>query len=211
MDNGRHQIELMHSLLFTLPGSPVLYYGDEIGMGDNVHLGDRNGVRTPMQWSGDRNAGFSRADPSALYQPVILDPIYNYQGVNVEAQLRSPTSLLNWLRRLIQVRREHKVFGRGSLEFLACGNRRVVAYVRRLQDEIALIVNNLSRFPQAVELDLWAYDGMTPIEMAGQGGLSLDHRPAVSDHARALRLLLAPPGEVRHGSEPHARAGERTG
>ena len=131
MDNGRQQIELMHSLLFTLPGSPVLYYGDEIGMGDNIHLGDRNGVRTPMQWTGDRNAGFSRADPSALYQPVILDPIYNYQAVNVEAQLASPTSLLNWLRRLIQVRREHKVFGRGSLEFLPCGNRRVVAYVRR--------------------------------------------------------------------------------
>src|SRR5579883_1607862 len=168
MDNGRHQTELMHSLLFTLPGSPVLYYGDEIGMGDNIHLGDRNGVRTPMQWTGDRNAGFSRADPSALYQPVIIDPIYNYQAVNVEAQLRSPTSQLNWLRRLIQVRREHKVFGRGSLEFLACHNRRVVAYIRRHQDDIALIVNNLSRFPQAVELDLATYSGMTPVEMAGK-------------------------------------------
>jgi maltose alpha-D-glucosyltransferase/alpha-amylase len=167
MDNGRRQIELMHSLLFTLPGSPVLYYGDEIGMGDNVYLGDRRGVRTPMQWTGDRNAGFSRADPSALYQPVILDPIYHYQAVNVEAQLRSPTSLLNWLRRLIHVRRQQRVFGRGSLEFVPCRNRRVVAYTRGYDDEIALLVNNLSRFAQPVELDLSRYHGMTPVEMSG--------------------------------------------
>ncbi len=187
MDNGRHQIELMHSLLFTLPGSPVLYYGDEIGMGDNVHLGDRNGVRTPMQWSGDRNAGFSRADPSALYQPVILDPLYNFQGVNVEAQLRSPSSQLHWLRRMLQVRREHKVFGRGSLQFLQCRNRRAVAYVRRLQDDIALVVNNLSRFPQAVELDLSDYDGMTPIEMAGRAPF-----PTISD--RPYQITLGPYG-----------------
>jgi maltose alpha-D-glucosyltransferase/alpha-amylase len=187
MDSGRHPIELMHSLLFTLPGSPVLYYGDEIGMGDNIHLGDRNGVRTPMQWTGDRNAGFSRADPSALYQPVIIDPIYNYQAVNVEAQLRSPTSQLNWLRRLIQVRREHKVFGRGSLEFVPCGNRRVVAYIRRLQDEIALVVNNLSRFPQAVELDLGAYRGMIPFEMFGKSPF-----PAIGD--RPYVITLGPHG-----------------
>ncbi len=196
MDNGRHQIELMHSLLFTLPGSPVLYYGDEIGMGDNVHLGDRNGVRTPMQWSGDRNAGFSRADPSALYQPVILDPLYNFQGVNVEAQLRSPSSQLHWLRRMLQVRREHKVFGRGSLEFLPCHNRRVVAYVRRLQDDIALVVNNLSRFPQAVELDL---SGLLRDNSDRDGRprtVPDDLRAALPDHARALWLLLAAPREA---------------
>jgi maltose alpha-D-glucosyltransferase/alpha-amylase len=167
MENGRRQIELMHSLLFTLPGSPVLYYGDEIGMGDNIHLGDRRGVRTPMQWTGDRNAGFSRANPSALYQPIILDPIYHYQAVNIEAQLQSPTSLLNWLRRLIRVRREHKVFGRGSLEFIPCRNRRVVAYVRSYQDQTALVVNNLSRFSQPVELDLSRYKGMGLTEIAG--------------------------------------------
>jgi maltose alpha-D-glucosyltransferase/alpha-amylase len=167
MENGRRQIELMHSLLLTLPGSPVLYYGDEIGMGDNVHMGDRGGVRTPMHWTGDRNAGFSRADPSALYSPVSLDPIYHYQAVNVEAQLRSPTSLLNWLRTWVRIRREHKVFGRGSLEFIPCRNRRVVAYVRTYEDQIALVINNLSRFSQAAELDLSGFRGLTPIEMAG--------------------------------------------
>ncbi len=167
MDNGRRQIELMHSLLFTLPGSPVLYYGDEIGMGDNIHLGDRRGVRTPMQWTGDRNAGFSRANPSALYQPIILDPIYNYQAVNIEAQLQSATSLLNWLRRLIRVRREHKVFGRGNLEFISCRNRHAVAYARSYQDQTAIVVNNLSRFSQPVELDLSRYKGMGLTEISG--------------------------------------------
>jgi len=167
MENGRRQIELMHSLLFTLPGSPVLYYGDEIGMGDNVHMGDRGGVRTPMQWTGDRNAGFSRSDPSALYAPVSLDPIYHYQAVNVEAQLRSPTSLLNWLRTWVRIRREHKVFGRGNLEFIPCHNRRVVAYARSYEDQIALVINNLSRFCQAAELDLSRFRGLTPVEMAG--------------------------------------------
>jgi maltose alpha-D-glucosyltransferase / alpha-amylase len=167
MENGRRQIELLHSLLFSLPGSPVLYYGDEIGMGDNVHLGDRGGVRTPMQWTGDRNAGFSRANPSALYQAIILDPIYHYQAVNVEAQLASPTSLLNWVRRLIKVRRAHKVFGRGNLEFIPCHNRHAVAYVRAYEDQAVLIVNNLSRFSQPVELDLSRYAGMSLTEIAG--------------------------------------------
>jgi maltose alpha-D-glucosyltransferase / alpha-amylase len=152
-------------------------------MGDNIHLGDRNGVRTPMQWTGDRNAGFSRADPSALYQPVILDPIYNFQAVNVEAQHRSPTSQLNWLRKLIQVRRAHKVFGRGSLEFLTHGNRRVVAYIRRFQDQIVLVVNNLSRFPQAVELDLGSYEGMIPVELAGKSAF-----PTIRDRPYAITL-----------------------
>ena len=161
MENGRRQMELLYSLLFTLPGSPVLYYGDEIGMGDNIYLGDRNGVRTPMQWSGDRNAGFSRADPSRLFQPVILDPLYNYQAVNVEAQIRSPTSLLNWLRRLIRVR-SHAVFGRGSLEFVPCANHRVVAYSRSYGDQTVLVVNNLSRFAQPAELDLRPTKGRYP-------------------------------------------------
>src|SRR5262249_61640594 len=135
---------------------------------DNLHLGDGNGDRTPMQWIGDRNAGFSRAAPSALYQPVIIDPIYNYQAVNVEAQLRSPTSQLNWLRRLIQVRREHKLFSRGSLEFVACGNRRGVAYIRRLLDEIALVVNHLERVPPAAVLVWEPYRGVILWEMFGK-------------------------------------------
>jgi maltose alpha-D-glucosyltransferase/alpha-amylase len=167
MDNDRRQVELLHSLLFTLPGSPVLYYGDEIGMGDNIYLGDRNGVRTPMQWTGDRNAGFSRADPSRLYQPLILDPIYNYQAINVEAQLRSPTSLLHWLRRLIRVRKKYPAFSRGALKFVPCENRRVVAYLRIYDNQTVLIVNNLSAFAQAAELDLRPYVGLVPVELLG--------------------------------------------
>src|SRR5438132_997996 len=142
VDNDRRQIELLYSLLLTLPGSPIIYYGDEIGMGDNIYLGDRNGVRTPMQWTGDRNAGFSRADPSQLYQQVLLDPVSHYQAINVEAQLRSPTSLLQWLRRLIRVRKKYPVFGRGTLKFIPCENRRVVAYLREYQDQKALVVIN---------------------------------------------------------------------
>ncbi len=167
MDNGRRQMELMHSMLLSLPGSPVIYYGDEIRMGDNVFLGDRNGVRTPMQWTGDRNAGFSRADPSRLYQPVIIDPIYHYQAVNVETQLRAPTSMLNWLTRMIRVRKEHRVFGRGSLEFVSCPNPKIVAYLRHYQDQTVLIVSNLARFAQPAELDLSAYQGSIPVEILG--------------------------------------------
>ena len=140
LENSRRKIELMNSLLLSLPGAPVIYYGDEIGMGDNVYLGDRNGVRTPMQWSGDRNAGFSRADPARLYDPVITDPVYGYQAVNVEAQERLPTSLLEWMRRMIRVRKRFKAFGRGSLEFLNADNRRVLAYVRAYEDEVLLCV-----------------------------------------------------------------------
>jgi maltose alpha-D-glucosyltransferase/alpha-amylase len=167
VDNGRRQMELMNSLLLTLPGSPVMYYGDEIGMGDNFYLGDRNGVRTPMQWTGDRNAGFSRADPSRLYMPVILDPLYHYQAINVEAQLRSETSLLHWIRRLIRVRKKYPAFGRGSLEFIPCENQKVVAYVRRHEDQVILVVNNLSRFAQPAMLDLRLYRGRVPVEILG--------------------------------------------
>ena len=167
VDNDRRQIELLNSMLLTLPGSPVLYYGDEIGMGDNIFLGDRNGVRTPMQWSGDRNAGFSRAGPSRLYQAVLLDPNYHYQAVNVESQLRSPTSLLNWLRRLIRARKKYPVFGRGSLKFVPCENRRVVAYLREYQEQTVLVVNNLSAFAQPAALDLQSFRGRVPIEILG--------------------------------------------
>jgi maltose alpha-D-glucosyltransferase/alpha-amylase len=167
MDNDRRQIELLYSLLFTLPGSPVIYYGDEIGMGDNFYLGDRDGVRTPMQWTGDRNAGFSRADPSQLYQSIILDPVYHYQAINVEAQLRSPTSLLHWMRRWIRIRKRYPVFSRGTLKFVPCANRRVVAYLREYQDQLALVVNNLSAFAQPAELELRNYQGLIPVEMLG--------------------------------------------
>jgi maltose alpha-D-glucosyltransferase/alpha-amylase len=167
VDNDRRQIELLYSLLLTLPGSPVVYYGDEIGMGDNIYLGDRNGVRTPMQWSGDKNAGFSHADPAQLYQPIILDPVYHYRAINVEAQVRAPASLLHWLRRLIRARKKHSVFGRGSLKFVPCENRRVVAYLRELDDQIILVVNNLSGFAQPAELDLGAFSGWVPVELLG--------------------------------------------
>ena len=167
VDFDRRQIELLHSLLFTLPGSPVLYYGDEIGMGDNIFLGDRNGVRTHMQWSGDLNAGFSRADPSQLYQGVLMDPINHYQAHNVESQLRSSTSLLWWFRRVIRVRKKYPVLGRGTLKFVACENRRLVAYVRQSDEQVVLIVNNLSAFAQPALLDLRTFQGMIPVELFG--------------------------------------------
>jgi maltose alpha-D-glucosyltransferase/alpha-amylase len=165
MDNGRRQIEIMNALLMSLPGTPIIYYGDEIGMGDNVYLGDRNGVRTPMQWSTDRNAGFSDADSAALYSPVIVDPPYGFQGINVTAQERTSTSLLRWMRRLIAVRREFKAFGRGTWEPLHPDNRRVLVFLRRYKDELILCVNNLSRFAQYVELDLREFQGMVPVEL----------------------------------------------
>jgi maltose alpha-D-glucosyltransferase/alpha-amylase len=167
MDNNRRRIELLNSLLFSFPGTPILYYGDEIGMGDNIYLGDRNGVRTPMQWSGDRNAGFSRATPARLYSPVIMDVVYGYQTVNVDAQQSDPSSLLLWMRNLIALRKLFRVFGRGSIEFLETGNRKVLAYLRRYEDEVVLCVANLSRFAQPAELDLSAFDGMRPMEMLG--------------------------------------------
>jgi maltose alpha-D-glucosyltransferase/alpha-amylase len=168
MENDRRRVELMNGMLMSLPGTPIVYYGDEIGMGDNVFLGDRNGVRTPMQWSGGWNAGFSNADPESLYSPLILNPIYGYQAVNVVSQQRSEHSLLSWMRRLIAVRKSTRVFGRGSIEFLHPANHRVLAYVRELGNERVLVVNNLSSAAQAVELDLRRYKGCILIEMFGR-------------------------------------------
>lgn len=168
MGHDRRRIELMNSLLFSLPGTPVIYYGDEIVMGDNIYLGDRNGVRTPMQWSSDRNAGFSRANPQKLFLPVIIDPEYHYESVNVEAHQNNPHSFLWWMKRLIAVRKRYKSLSRGTLEFLHSPNRRILAYLRRFEDETLLIVANLSRFTQYVELDLSRFQGIVPIEMFGQ-------------------------------------------
>jgi maltose alpha-D-glucosyltransferase/alpha-amylase len=168
LDNGRDEIALMHAILFSLPGSPVLYYGDEIGMGDNIYLGDRDGVRTPMQWTGDRNAGFSRADFAQLYLPPLMDPVYGYQALNVEAQLRSPNSFLRWLHRFIALRKEHPVFGLGTYEALVPENPRIFAHIRRWEEDIILCVHNLARSAQAVELDLREFDGMVPEEMFGR-------------------------------------------
>jgi len=172
VDNNRRRIELLNSLLFSFPGTPILYYGDEIGMGDNIYLGDRNGVRTPMQWTSDRNAGFSKCDPARLYFPVIMDPIYGYQVVNVEAQLSDQSSLLHWTRNMIALRKLFQVFGRGTLTFLNPENRRILAYLRDLErpdgtHETVLCVANLSRFAQPVTLDLSAFAGMEPVEMIG--------------------------------------------
>jgi maltose alpha-D-glucosyltransferase/alpha-amylase len=167
MDNDRRRIELMSGLLMSLPGSPILYYGDEIGMGDNVNLGDRNSVRTPMQWNGGFNAGFSTADPRRLWLPLIDDAVYGYQATNVEAQQQNPASLLNWTRRLIGVRRLTRVFGHGSIEFLKPDNHRVLAFTRTLGRETLLAVNNLAGTAQAVELDLARLAGAIPIEMFG--------------------------------------------
>ncbi len=197
LDNGRDEVELMHAILFSLPGSPVLYYGDEIGMGDNIFLGDRDGVRTPMQWTGDRNGGFSRADFAQLYLPPLMDPVYGYQAVNVEAQLRQPNSLLRWLRRLIALRKQHPVFGLGTYEALRPDNPRIFAHVRTYEDDIVLCVHNVARSAQAVELDLSRFEGLIPVEMFGQTAFPADRRAAVSADARPARLLLVPAPERR--------------
>ncbi len=168
MDNDRRKIELMNSLLLSFPGTPIIYYGDEIGMGDNIYLGDRNGVRTPMQWTPDRNGGFSRADPARLYAPIIMDSVYGYESVNVEAQSRSLSSLLSATKRLISVRKSTLAFGRGSMTFIRPVNRAVLAYVRQLGDEVILCVANLSRSAQATELDLSAWKDRVPLEMLGR-------------------------------------------
>jgi maltose alpha-D-glucosyltransferase/alpha-amylase len=185
MDNEIDKIKLMNSLLLSMPGSPIIYYGDEIGMGDNFFLGDRNGVRTPMQWSPDRNAGFSHADPQRLYLPPIMDPVYGYQSVNVEAQLRERASLLNWMVRVLALRKNHQAFGRGKLVFLHPGNRKILAYFRIYKDDIILCVTNLSRAAQAVELDLSAYKGCVPVELMGRSAF-----PPIGE----LPYLLTLPG-----------------
>ncbi len=167
VENSRRRLELLNALLLSMPGTPVIYYGDEIGMGDNVYLGDRNGVRTPMQWTPDRNAGFSSADAAALYSPVIVDPVYGYESVNVEAQERIPGSLLHWMRRILRVRAQYPAFGRGTLQFIHPENTRVLAYLRQHEGVTILCVANLSRFAQYVELDLSAFNGMVPVEMIG--------------------------------------------
>ena len=167
LENSRDQGELFHAMLLSLPGTPIVYYGDELGMGDNIYLGDRDGVRTPMQWTGDRNAGFSRADFAQLYLPVLLDPVYGYQSVNVEAEMRDPHSFLKWLRRLLDVRKQHPVFGLGSFEALDPQNPTIFAYVRTYGDDVVLVVNNLSARAQAAELDLSPWAGMYPTELLG--------------------------------------------
>ena len=202
LENSRRRIELLNSLLFSMPGTPVLYYGDEIGMGDNIYLGDRNGVRTPMQWTGDRNGGFSRADPARLYAPPIMDPVYGYQAINVEAQDRSPFSVLNWMRRMIGLRKQFSVFGRGTIDFMPAQNRKVLIYVRRMGEETILCVANLSRTVQPVELDLSRFKGMMPVEMVG-----LTEFPRIGDlpvlpHPGSVRVLL-----VQAPAGPHAGHG----
>ncbi len=187
LDYGRPEIELMTAILFSLPGSPVLYYGDEIGMGDNVYLGDRDGVRTPMHWTGDRNAGFSRADFAQLYLPPLMDPVSGFQAVNIEAQLRNPTSLLRWLHRFIALRKEHPVFGLGTYEALPCANPRIFAHVRRYEEDTILCVHNVARSAQAVEVDLSEFAGMVPVEMLGRSRF-----PAIG--TLPYLLTLAPRG-----------------
>src|SRR5271170_4092341 len=202
LGNNRRKLELIHSLLFSLPGSPILYYGDEIGMGDNIYLGDRNGVRTPMQWSGDRNAGFSRANPARLYSPVVMDPVWGYEAVNVEAQQSDQSSLLNWMRNMIALRKLFRVFGRGTLKFLEPANRKILAYIRELDGEAVLCVANLSRFAQPVQLDLSDLEGMIPVEMVGYVEFPpIDKTPYALTLGPYGFLWLELQG-VRHISEP---------
>ncbi len=187
VDNSRRQIELMNTLLFSMPGSPILYYGDEIGMGDNIYLSDRNGVRTPMQWNVDRNGGFSKATPERLYSPLIQNPVYSYQAVNVERQFQNPNSLLNWMRDLIRLRHKNPVLGTGALEMLAPDNDRVLAYLRRDSEQTILVVANLAHTSQAARLDLSRFAGSIPVEMFGDAAF-----PIVG--AEPYQLALGPYG-----------------
>lgn len=195
IDGDRRIAELLHALLFSLPGSPTIYYGDELLMGDNIYLGDRDGVRTPMQWTPDRNGGFSRADFAQLYLPPLMDPVYGFQAVNVEAQMRISSSFLQWVRRMIQVRKDYPVFGEGTFEMLAAENPSVLAYVRATPPigpgpqpaQTVLCVHNLSRFAQPAELDLSRWEGRVPVELLGRVPF-----PAVAD--RRYFLSLPPHG-----------------
>jgi maltose alpha-D-glucosyltransferase/alpha-amylase len=195
--HDRRRIELMNALLFSMPGTPVIYYGDEIGMGDNIYLGDRNGVRTPMQWSSDRNAGFSRANPQRLFLPVIIDPEYHFEAVNVDAQQGNPSSLLWWMKRLIALRSQHRAFGRGTIEFLRPENPAILAFVRRYADERILVVANLSRFVQFVELHMPEFKGMVPVELFGRTPFpplgDVPYRLTVGPHAFFWFALTPPP------------------
>ena len=188
--NNRRKIELLNTLLFSMPGTPIIYYGDEIGMGDNFYLGDRNGCRTPMQWSPDRNAGFSRANPQQLYLPVTIDPEYHYEAVNVENQQKNLSSLLWWTRRVIAMRKNFKAFSRGSLEFLNPDNPKVLAFLRRWENETIVVVANLSRFAQSAELDLSHFAGCVPMEVFSRNLFSADQENALRYHTRSTRLLL---------------------
>ncbi|MDF0643944.1 MAG: maltose alpha-D-glucosyltransferase [Nitrospira sp.] len=187
LDNDRRKIELLNSLVFTLPGSPIIYYGDEIGMGDNVHLGDRNGVRTPMQWTADRNGGFSKADPTKLYLPAITDSVYGFQAINVDSQRQSPHSLLHWMKRMIAGRKRHLAFGHGTIVFLRPQTDKVLAYLREYRGETLLLVHNLAGSAQAVELDLARFEGAIPIEIFGDSRF-----PTIGK--RSYALSLAPYG-----------------
>ena len=204
MENGRDEIELMHALLMSLPGAPVMYYGDEIGMGDNVYLGDRNGVRTPMQWSADRNAGFSESDGAALYFPVINDPPYGYQVINVDAQERTTSSLLKWVRAIVELRGRYRAFGRGSFDPLQPHNRHVLAFLRRHDDEVILCVNNLARHAQYAELDLSEFDGWSPMELwSGQAFPAISTQPyllTMSGRDFYWFRLMPPGGPARIGA-----------
>src|SRR2546430_556135 len=206
LDNDFERIRLMNSLLLSMPGSPIIYYGDEIGMGDNVFLGDRNGLRTPMQWSPDRNAGFSRADPQQLYLPPIMDPLYGYQAVNVEAQSRDRSSLLNWMKRLLQVRSGSQAFGRGTLRFIRPGNRHVLVYLRQYGVDTILCVANLSRSAQPVELDLAEHKGAVPIELLGRAA-SCRRWISIAGCSRSSRL---PAARCRAGTSYRWRSPSRT-
>ncbi len=206
LEGDRRKIELLNSLLMSMPGTPIIYYGDEIGMGDNIFLGDRNGVRTPMQWSPDRNAGFSKADPERLYLPPVMDSVYGFEAVNVEAQLRQSSSLLNWMRRLTTVRKSHQAMGRGSLTFLAPRNRKVLAYLRSDSTQTVLCVANMSRASQSAELDLSAYKGRVPVELLGRSAF-----PPIGDLPYFITLagygfywfLLAEEAEAPNWHEPY--------